>query len=590
MSCSKELQIFFGQVTQKNTINKSQKHLTMKTVLNIFLIAFLTLTFSACSKDETPKSDSDTGKLIESEGQVKLDEFDAYKGEIGVVLDARPLARKGYNPKQVTINIKANSGDFTQTVPVEEYTFLGQLKIPLEGMSEAAIDELTSGVEITPEYKDESGEIIFKDAPATVSLQANPSVRKANAATLEETTKNKTLTLGKKTTYFIQRMKDDGSPDNGAWRFLDNPSYDNVITANVTDFSLKESDRGFAFDSIPGELNTFAIIHKASGRFVQATRINVTLPNNNGSLVAPNLSQRTDFAEIQNAPDYDSFKFRFDQLEDGSFSIVSIEWGDGFPLQQIPGYGLSFSKWVDNTTNGQRVSAESRSWRVVSTSVNWNVINIGTTFQEPILPKAETAFSFNSTLTNCGQGTFKQTVGVEKSETNTNTVGWEESLSMTTSNTVDVSATVSVGFEANFFGSTASYDMSLTAGYSHSWSSTEESSKWGDRTQEESTKIASSREVTVIPKTSSLVYDVYQFYPKTKVNFAQRMRIEGLDTDTNKPLTGNQIKTLFYINKFNGVITSIEPTSIVITLKGTITLDKVIKAESSVQDIPVECN
>ena len=194
MSCSKELQIFFGQVTQKNTINKSQKHLTMKTVLNIFLIAFLTLTFSACSKDETPKPDSDTGKLIESEGQVKLDEFDAYKGEIGVVLDARPLARKGYNPKQVTINIKANSGDFTQTVPVEEYTFLGQLKIPLEGMSEAAIDELTSGVEITPEYKDESGEIIFTDTPATVSLQANPSVRKANAATLEETTKNKTLT------------------------------------------------------------------------------------------------------------------------------------------------------------------------------------------------------------------------------------------------------------------------------------------------------------------------------------------------------------------------------------------------------------
>ncbi len=562
----------------------------MKTVLNTFLIAILTLTFSACSKDETPKPDSDTDKLIESEGQVKLEEFDAYKGEIGVVLDARPLARKGYNPKQVTINIKANSGDFTQTVPIEEYTFLGQLKIPLEGMSEGAINELTSGVEITPEYKDENGEIIFTEAPATVSLQANPSVRKVNAATLEETTKNKTLTLGKETTYFIQRMKDDGSPDNGAWRFLDNPSYDYIITANVTDFNLKESDRGFAFYSIPGELNTFAIIHKASGRFVQATRINVTLPNNNGSLVAPNLSQRTDFSEIQNAPDYDSFKFRFDQLEDDSYSIVSIEWGDGFPLQQIPGYGLSFSKWVDNTKNGQRVNAEPRSWRIVSTSVKWNIINIGTTFQEPILPKAETAFSFNSTLTNCGQGTFKQTVGIEKSDTSINTVGWEESLSMTTSNTVDVSATVSVGFEANFFGSTASYDMSLTAGYSHSWSSTEESSKWGDRTQEESTIIASSREVTVLPKTSSLVYDVYQFYPKTKVNFAQRMRIEGLDTDTNTPLTGNEIKTLFYVNKFNGVITSIEPNSIVITLKGTITLDKVIKAESSVQDIPVECN
>lgn len=545
----------------------------------------------SCSKDDNSSdSDENNAEIIETPGQISEGDFEAYEGEIGVILDARPLAKKGYHPTQVTINVDASSGNFTQTVPIDEYTILGQLKIPLEDLSQEAKTELTSGVEITPEYKDASGATIFSEAPATVSFQANPNARTVNAINLEETEENQTLSLSEGTTYYIQRMNEDGSPDNGAWRFLDNASYDNVITANETDFNANEPDRGFAFVSIPGEFNTFAIRHRESGRFVQATHISVNLPNNQGTFVAPNLSTRTDFNEIQNASDYDNFKYRFDQLEDGSYSIISIEWGDNFPLKQIPAYGLSFSNWVNNATNGQQVVAQPRSWRVVSTSVQWSVTNIGTAFEEPILSAAETGFSFDSTLTNCGSGSLSQTVGVNSTETNTNTVGWEESLSMSTSNTVSVSATVSVGFEAKFFGTGASYDMSLTAGYEHSWSSTQDSSNWGDETTEEQTVLSSERTVTVPSGSASLVYDVYQFYPNTRVNFAQRMRVEGLDTDTNMPLTGEEIRTLFYLNKFNGVITSIEPNSIVITLKGTVTLDKIIKTESDVQDVPANCN
>ncbi len=243
-----------------------------------------------------------------------------------------------------------------------------------------------------------------------------------------------------------------------------------------------------------------------------------------------------------------------------------------------------------NTRNGNTVYAELRTWRVVSTSVEWNVTNIGTSFLEPILPEAQTGFSFNSTLTNCGSGSLSQTVGVNTSESNSRTVGWEEKLSMSTSNTVDISATVSVGFEAKFFGTGGSYEMSLTAGYSHSWSSTSENSNWQDQSNEEVTTLSSERTVSVPSGKASLVYDVYQFYPNTKVNFAQRLRVEGVDSSTNTPLTGEEIRTLFYFNKFNGVITSIEPNSIVITLKGTVNLDKIIKTESDVQDVPANCN
>ena len=570
---------------------KSTTTKVSKTLTSVVLLMALFFYSVSCSKDE-PDSESQ-GEIIETPGQVTENDFETYEGEIGVVLDARPLARKGYKPTQVTINVSASSGDFTQTVPINEYTILGQLKLPLESLNEEAKIELSGGVQITSEYKDANGDIIFTEAPSTVSFQANPNARVANASNLQETVENQTLTLSEGTTYYIQRMNADGSPDNGAWKYLSGASYDQVITANLTEFNGNEPDRGFAFVAIPGEFNTFAIRHKESGRFVQATSITVSQPSYIGSFVAPNLSTRTNFSEIQSASDYNNFKYRFEQLEDGSYSIISIEWGDNFPLKQIEGFGLSFSNWVINYAfplNPQTVNAEPRTWRIVSTNVQWNVTNIGTEFQEPILPKAETGFSFNSTLTNCGRGSLSQTVGVNSSETNSNTVGWEESLSMSTSNTVDVSATVSVGFEAKFFGTGGDYNMSLTAGYSHSWSSTQENSNWEDETNEETTTLSSERTVTVPSGSASLVYDVYQFYPNTKVNFAQRMRVEGIDTSTNMPLTGEEIRTLFYLNKFNGVITSIEPNSIVITLKGRVSLDKIIRTESDVQDVPADCN
>ena len=66
--------------------------------------------------------------------------------------------------------------------------------------------------------------------------------------------------------------------------------------------------------------------------------------------------------------------------------------------------------------------------------------------------------------------------------------------------------------------------------------------------------------------------------------------VEGTDRDTNLPLTGQEIKSQFYFNQFNGVITTIEANSIVITLKGTVTLERLIKVEHRADDAPANCN
>lgn len=547
----------------------------MKTQNKVFrkmsVILFFILAF-ACSNEEI---DQPPSEIVVTGGQIKVEDFDEFEGEIGVILSARPLVQKGYLPSQVTINVAANSGNFTATVPFDPFSFMGQLKIPLKGLNETEKKELTSGVRITPEYKDAAGNIIFTEPSFTVSFQSNPTPRVANAITLTETEENQKITLSEATAYYIQRMNDDGSPGSAAWRHLTGAVYANVITANASNFNGNEADRIYTFIPIPGEKNTYAIRLKDSGRFLRVSNISQF----NGVVhAAPNLSPATEFSAIA---DIERYRFRLEKVTNGSYRIISVF--NNLPINQAEGYGLTTASSIGNVT------AQERLWRVVSADVQWSVTNIGTSFLEPILPKPQTGFSFNSTLTNCGSGSLSQTVGANVTETRSRTIGWEESLSVNTSNTVHVSATVDVGFEAGFFGVGANYNLSVTAGYEHSRSVTESSSKWGDTMDTVEESLFSERTVTVPSGRASLVYDVFQFYPNTKVNFVQRLRVEGIDSKTGQNLTGEEIRTQFVFNNFNGVITSVEANSIVITLKGTVTLDKVIKTESDVQDVSANC-
>lgn len=578
------LQTGNGQVAQNKNKILTTKYLIMKTqnkvlqkmgTILLFILAF------ACSKEEDTEIDlPPSGEIVITGGQIKVEDFDEFEGEIGIVLSARPLVQKGYSPSQVTINVDANSGNFTETVSLDPFSFMGQLKIPLKGLGEAVKEELTSGVRITPEYKSADGNIIFTEPSFTVSFQSNPTPRVANAITLADTEENLTLNLAEATAYYIQRMNDDGSPDSGAWRHLTAVRYAGVITANASNFNGNEADRIYTFIPIPGEKNTYAIRLQDSGRFVKTSVIIQPIGVFPVIHEAPNLSFLTTFSQVQSAGDYNAYKFRFEKEDSGSYRIKTF---NGATIKQAEGYGLTTSSSLNNVTSQERL------WRVVSTDIQWKVANIGTSFLEPILPKPQTGFSFNSTLTNCGSGSLSQTVGANVTETRSRTIGWEESLSINTSNTVNVSTTVDVGFEAGFFGVGANYNLSVTAGYEHSRSVTESNSKWGDTMDTVEESLFSERTVTIPSGRASLVYDVFQFYPDTKVNFVQRLRVEGIDSKTGLNLTGEEIKTQFVFNNFNGVITSIEANSIVITLKGTVTLDKVIKTESDVQDVSANC-
>ena len=96
----------------QNDTKKPQKLVIMNIIKNNqfkWILCFtLAITLFNCSKDEgAPPDEIIKGEL--TDGGVTANDFEVYPGDIGVVLDARPIARKGYKPTQVTINIVKNN-------------------------------------------------------------------------------------------------------------------------------------------------------------------------------------------------------------------------------------------------------------------------------------------------------------------------------------------------------------------------------------------------------------------------------------------------------------------------------------------------
>lgn len=557
----------------------------------ITLIASLFLICLSCSKDDLilDNGGSDNNEIIQSNG-ISADAFDTYEGDVGLVIDAREIAKKGYKPTKATVTVNATHGNYSQTIDIDPISLLGQIKIPLAGMSVTAKNELIDGILVSSEIKNASGNTIIQDPETVISFQSNPSIKTVNATNLTETQENAKINLSENTHYYFQALNANGEPIAEAMKHNTKTGWSDVMTiTRIVTFSGDEPILNFTFVPISGEDNTFAIRLK-NGRFLQyksqfwqdySGMILFQKTLNSG----PIASSLTSFSAVQSSPNYNFFKWKLVKLDTGIYQLQNV---NGVAVKVAPGVGLTTQNVV-NTPTGS-ITATSVNWRLISTTIDWSVQNVGTNFLEPILPKAQTGFEFNSTLTNCGQGSLSQTVGTAITETRSRVIGWEESLSITTSNTVSVSATVGVEFDAKFFGTGASYNASITAGYEYSRDVTSSSSNFEEFESTVDETLFAERTVTVLPNSASLVYDVFQFYPNTKVNFVQRLRISGVDSQTGKSLSGEEIRSQFHFSGFNGVITAVEPTSIVITLRGTTVLDKIIQTESKVQDVPANCN
>jgi len=559
---------------------KTKKHFGVVGLILFFII----ICCMSCNKEEvapdTPCIGDCNDEIKEARG-ISEEALPAYLGDIGIVASVRELQKKGYSPKSIEVTVNASSGEFSETMDLNPYTLMAQIKLPVKDLSEEAQSELREGVGVVVKILDESGGLIWEESISKISFQSNPLPVSINTNGLEDL--DTRISLKSNTPYYIQLMENGAPTGKAIWNMADvGAGLGFSFTTWVWDevkFTGGEDEKAslYTFEAIPGTENTYAIKNLGTNRYLRIHRNWNYLGVVPRKAIVADLNWRFPDDFINGNTDA---RFVIKENDDGSYRLESVQ-GERIMLGTE---GVSPFLMI-NHPQSQNIS-----FRFVPMNIDWSIETIETQYMEPILPPAKNGFSYNSTLINCGQGELSQTIGSSKIVETVTTVGWEETISLSSSHSAGGSLTLGMEVNATFFGLGASYSAEATADYNYTTTSATETTNWNQAQGATSETFFSERTITVPPKSASLVYDAFQSYENIKVNVVQRLRVRASEHDTGESLNGEEIKTQFHFNGFKGVVTEVGPDYMEVTLRGVATLDKIFKSQSDVQDVDPQCN
>ncbi|TNF42052.1 MAG: hypothetical protein EP311_06035, partial [Cytophagales bacterium] len=147
-----------------------------------YLIGIFLLFAFSCTDPVEP--DTTPGTIQEGQG-ISESDLETYEGEVGLVLNLRELARKGWKPTEAEFELQTSGEVLRKAVPVDEFGYLAVLKFPVKDLTPAQRTQLTNGVKITVNVKDQANEPILTKADlGTLSLLSNLTPIAINAASL----------------------------------------------------------------------------------------------------------------------------------------------------------------------------------------------------------------------------------------------------------------------------------------------------------------------------------------------------------------------------------------------------------------------
>lgn len=550
--------------------------------VSLFLAGMLSVGIS-CSKDEGSANEQ---PIIENEVEIVLEdgiseeELATYQGDIGIVLELRDIQKKGYTPKTIEISVSAESKDFSETIELNQFTLMAQLKLPVQDLSDAAQAELREGVEVIVKVFDESATLILEETISKISFQSNPLPFSIEPSGLEDL--NTKVFLKDNTPYYLQIL-DDGKPSQSSVSINIKPEAKGIITqSSGAKFTGDEEENRylFQFQSVPDTENSFVIKSLYNNKYLRFFRTYSGTPGSTfmrqPAVVADREIVFPDNAVNGVGPRIYQFIIEKDAENKGVYMMKSV---DGDYIRVLSNFGYTINQNV-----GKLVK-----FRLIPMNIEWNIENIETQHLEPILPAAKNGFSFNSTLINCGQGGLEQTVGNSKTVETVTSLGWQETLSVSSSHSAGGSLTLGMEVSASFFGNGATYSAEASASYDYTTTSTTDTTNWNEATGSSSETFFSERTITVLPNSASLVYDAFQSYENIKVNVVQRLRVRAKEFTTGEALSGEEISTQFHFNGFEGIITEVGSDFIEVTLRGVANMDNIFKSKSEVQDVAANC-
>lgn len=564
---------------------------SVQPILSVFLTALL-IASTSCSKDTVAPpieeiidgGGSGNGEIETGEG-VDLETIEKDNGELGLMVNAREITKKGYNTAFADILVEASSGNFSQIdVPIDEFTNLAALRLEIDDLTEEQEAELRDGVDLVVTVKDDSKNVLEVLNFTKTSFSDSPDELLMEGEELEDLTDVVKFRSG--IPYYIQVLTPGsdgtevfGGPSNSAFTDSENLSrtvgFKRISQINYNN----DSSTAFYIEENPEKPGVFSFgVRDTNGDRLYAL---INPGSSEGTL-----DMQTRANRIRNGSDTNPFtlinyQFRIEKAGQGIYTIsTEMPEFDKGPIKLC----CENSRFALN-----RGSDTPTYFRIISLAVDWDVQELETRYTQPILPPTNTDAAFNSTLRNCSSGELVQTVGQAETLTSTTFTAWEDTFSVSTTDTYSISATVSAEVEGNFFGNKATVGVEVTGSYEFSKTETETNTRSGGLENSRSVTISTERSITVPPQRATQVSDLYQTYRNIKVPFVQRFRVRGDFQEDGSPLSGEEILTQFNFNSFSGVVTEIGSDFIEVTVRGTNTIDRLIDTRTSADNVEPNC-
>ncbi len=544
--------------------------------LNYFFICVLLGTLVACGEDDNDVTPGNKVEVLPS--AINLDEFETDEGEIGISLNMRSLARKGYKPTTATIRLEA-AGTEEYTIPVDQYNNLANLAFENSDLPDELENTLKEGVAAEVTILDENGTPLATKNFSRISFRSSPPEQMVDETTLPDL--RTAVSLRENVLHYIQiiNSQNEVSSVPASDRYTNPTAIDTEVRVVPVESVTYPSDYAETFTSyyfkpVPGEHNTFNIytqnkdsihnwyIYPPTGELRVQSKGNIKWNGGNTDPIA------------QNLPNY---YFRLVKERPGLYRIISL-------LNDHPLYQNGSSLFANKETDSPAY------FRILALDIDWDIQTLSAEFMAPIMPPTSTSSAYNSTLRNCSSGSLSQTIGETTTITTTQEAGWEETMSVASSDEGSVSLTLSAEAETSFFGNGGKTSASVTGSYTYTKTETQTSTRSGSLITSKSVQVSVSRDVGVPSGTAISVADVYQTYENVRMPFVQRFRIFGRYQKDNSSLKGTEILTQFAFNSFTGVVTDVQGDFIEVTVRGTTTIDRLIETTTESRDIPNACN
>ena len=534
----------------------------MNNLLRYILFFLVTgLAITSCKKNNL---DSPSGPEITPLDTSTLN-IPVSQGHLGLILDTRPIVKKGYKPAYLSLSISGTLSSFSDDhMEVDEFTNLAILRILKDSVSESEVAQFAKGVPATIKVYNDADELLAE-------LQESLPVM-ANAVPVPiETLKPKIvppLKIIAGTPYVIQALPADGYEGGGIWTYTYNminggligknplKVYENPYIGLGTKYIKTNDEAGqiFTFESA-GNDSTFYI--KAEGKKKQYVDV----------------YQKTVQTFTDPPQSSDNYKFILSQDEEGAITIRSH---DHHPLKVNK----------DATLGGLRTDGITPvKFRLIPVDIIWTAQNMGITYDQPIMPPAQLDFALATTINNCGAGTISQEVGKADSRSTTITAGTEESFSIATEHSASVDMSLSMGVSADLFGVAGiERNLTLSVGYTFTYMETKTSTSRVETSTTETTEISLKRIAHVPAYTSKDIYDAVQTYRNVVAYYVQKIRVSGKRDGVS--LTGDEIASQLVANQFGGAVTETEDTYVTITVRGKVNIENLMAAQTDAKSRP----